>query len=57
MRVGICIVPFGTTYLECREAALAASEPKRLNALPYRNGRNTGDQRLVWRTWLLTHLK
>ena len=23
MRVGICIVPFGTTYLECREAALA----------------------------------
>ena len=24
MRVGICIVPFGTTYLECREAALAA---------------------------------
>ncbi len=24
MKVGICIVPFGTTYLECREAALAA---------------------------------
>ena len=24
MRVGICIVPFGTTYIECREAALAA---------------------------------
>ena len=24
MRVGICLVPFGTTYLECREAALAA---------------------------------
>ena len=23
MKVGICIVPFGTTYLECREAALA----------------------------------
>ena len=23
MRVGICIVPFGTTYPECREAALA----------------------------------
>ena len=24
MKIGICIVPFGTTYLECREAALAA---------------------------------
>ena len=24
MRVGICLVPFGTTYGECREAALAA---------------------------------
>ena len=23
MKIGICIVPFGTTYLECREAALA----------------------------------
>ena len=23
MKVGICIVPFGTTYLECREVALA----------------------------------
>ena len=24
MKVGICLVPFGTTYAECREAALAA---------------------------------
>ena len=24
MRVGICIVPFGVTYLECREAAMVA---------------------------------
>ena len=24
MKIGICIVPFGVTYLECREAALAA---------------------------------
>ena len=24
MRVGVCIVPFGTTYPQCREAALAA---------------------------------
>ena len=24
MKIGICIVPFGTTYAECREAALAA---------------------------------
>ena len=24
MKIGICIVPFGTTYLECREAAIAA---------------------------------
>ena len=23
MKIGVCIVPFGTTYLECREAALA----------------------------------
>ena len=23
MKVGVCIVPFGTTYLECREAAMA----------------------------------
>ena len=23
MKIGVCIVPFGTTYLECREAAMA----------------------------------
>jgi len=26
MKVGICLVPFGTTYIECREAAIAAEE-------------------------------
>lgn len=26
MKVGICLVPFGTTYVECREAAIAVEE-------------------------------
>ncbi len=26
MKVGICLVPFGTTYAECREAAIAVEE-------------------------------